>query len=133
MIRTISAQETYPLRHRVLWPDKPLSFVALPDDQEATHFGYWSDSSLVSVGSLYPTGTGVRLRKFATLPDMQGQGIGTEMLRHMISHAFETGAARFWCDARLSATKFYERAGLQQTGPVFDKSGVTYRRMELCV
>ena len=31
-IREIKAQETYPLRHEVMWPDEPLDFVKLNND-----------------------------------------------------------------------------------------------------
>ncbi|KAI1480509.1 hypothetical protein F4774DRAFT_378735 [Daldinia eschscholtzii] len=38
-IRPISAEETYALRQAVLWPNKPLSYVQLPDDLVGQHFG----------------------------------------------------------------------------------------------
>ncbi|KAI2610062.1 GCN5-like N-acetyltransferase [Hypoxylon fragiforme] len=38
-IRSIPAADTYALRHAVLWPNKPLSYVQLPDDIAGQHFG----------------------------------------------------------------------------------------------
>ncbi|KAF3061570.1 putative gnat family protein [Daldinia childiae] len=38
-IRPISAKDTYALRQAVLWPNKPLSYVQLPDDIFGQHFG----------------------------------------------------------------------------------------------
>lgn len=38
-IRSIAASETYALRHSVLWPHKPLSYVQLSDDADGQHFG----------------------------------------------------------------------------------------------
>ncbi|OTB09465.1 hypothetical protein M426DRAFT_6736 [Hypoxylon sp. CI-4A] len=38
-VRSIGASETYALRHAVLWPTKPLSYVQLPDDIAGQHFG----------------------------------------------------------------------------------------------
>lgn len=38
-IRSIPASATYALRHAVLWPHKPLSYVQLSDDADGQHFG----------------------------------------------------------------------------------------------
>ncbi|KAI0088701.1 hypothetical protein BDY19DRAFT_1057329 [Irpex rosettiformis] len=35
----ISAGETVPLRHSVLWPDQPVSYVLLPEDSSGFHYG----------------------------------------------------------------------------------------------
>ncbi|KAI1095521.1 GCN5-like N-acetyltransferase [Rostrohypoxylon terebratum] len=39
IVRQISARQTYALRHAVLWPDKPASYVQLPDDEVGLHYG----------------------------------------------------------------------------------------------
>jgi len=36
-IKQITAQETYNLRHEVMWPDKPLDFVKLDNDEEGLY------------------------------------------------------------------------------------------------
>ncbi|KAK8076522.1 hypothetical protein PG994_003794 [Apiospora phragmitis] len=38
-IRAITPSETHNLRHRVLWPHKPLSYVQLDEDDQGHHFG----------------------------------------------------------------------------------------------
>ncbi len=50
-IREIQAQETYKLRHQVMWPDKPIEFVKLNDDENGIHFGLLKDSNIISVVS----------------------------------------------------------------------------------
>lgn len=115
----------------MLWPDRDPSFVAVPEDDAATHFATRLEGRLVAVGSLFPGGGDIRLRKLATLPAFQGRGIGRAMLDHMIAYAIEHGATRFWCDARVASLGFYERAGMTAFGPRFDKSGVSYQRMQI--
>ncbi|KAI8959350.1 GCN5-like N-acetyltransferase [Daldinia sp. FL1419] len=44
-IRSISAEDTYALRQAVLWPNKPLSYVQLPDDLVGKHFGAFVSNS----------------------------------------------------------------------------------------
>jgi GNAT superfamily N-acetyltransferase len=100
-IEPIAAAQTYALRHAVLWPDKPLAYVQLPDDAAGQHFGAFVAGELVAVISLFVGTDGVaRFRKFATDPAWQGRGVGTALLRHLIAVAQAQGASQLWCDAR---------------------------------
>ncbi|RYP89335.1 hypothetical protein DL769_000090 [Monosporascus sp. CRB-8-3] len=134
-IRAISASETYALRHAVLWPHKPMSYVQLPDDAAGQHFGAFVPSDgaseeLVSIISLFIDGNGEsRFRKFATATSWQGKGIGSALLAYTIEAAAKTGARSIWCDARQSALPFYERFGMNSEGEVFLKGEVPYLRM----
>ncbi|KAI1766923.1 GCN5-like N-acetyltransferase [Hypoxylon sp. FL1150] len=135
-VRPISPEETYALRHAVLWPDKPISYVQLPEDLHGQHFGAFTNSDnesnpeLVSIISLFVDDSGeARFRKFATAPKWQGIGIGSVLLKYTIEAAVELGATRIWCDARETALGFYQRFGMSGEGAVFFKSEVPYLRM----
>ncbi len=128
-IRRIDAEATYPLRHAVLWPDKPLDFVKIGDDFTGHHFGAFVDAGLVSVISLFVTGTEARFRKFATDPTWQRQGIGSKLLTGTFAEARQLGATTIWCDARLDAADFYRRFGLRPDGVVFHKGPIPYVKM----
>ena len=128
-IRAISAAETYPLRHAVLWPDQPLDYVKVENDAAGQHFGAFRQDELVAVISLFLTGPEARFRKFATHPAAQRQGIGSGLLRHVLEVARRQGAASIWCDARQDAAGFYARFGMQPEGEVFYKGPVPYQRM----
>ncbi len=129
-IRPISFAATYPLRHQVLWPDKPVAYCHLPDDPTGQHFGAFQGEELVAVISLFVPGHLAQFRKFATRPDCQGQGLGTALLRHVLAEAAHLGARRIWCSARLATLPFYERFGLRPDGPVFEKEGIPYVRLQ---
>ncbi|KAJ7480619.1 hypothetical protein FB451DRAFT_1238075 [Mycena latifolia] len=136
----ITADQTVPLRHSVLWPDAPVSHVLLPEDAAGWHFGAFVDSKPhpVAVISLFAEacpepidngsrgadnrgendgapGRAIRFRKFACDPAYQGQGIGTKLLLHVIS------TTKAW----------YERRGLAPFGDVFWKGSVKYVRMRI--
>ena len=128
-IRRISAPETYALRHAVLWPDKPLAYVHIPEDEHGLHFGAFRAGELVSVVSLFVTGAEARFRKFATHPDQQGRGIGSALLRHLMQEAARLGARRLWCDARADAADFYRKFDFTAEGETFYKGPVPYVRM----
>ena len=129
-IQPIEAAQTYALRHAVLWPDKPLAYVQLPDDAAGQHFGAFVDGALVAVISLFVEADGVaRFRKFATAPAWQGRGVGTALLLHLIGAAQAQGASVLWCDARQNTLPFYQRFGLAPEGEVFYKGDVPYVRL----
>ncbi|WP_261817806.1 GNAT family N-acetyltransferase [Vibrio gallicus] len=128
-IEQICWQQTIGLRHHVLWPHKSPEFCHVPEDEQGMHFGVFIDARLVCVASLFWDGRAIRLRKFATDSDYQGQGIGSQLLNHMLKFASENGAKSFWCDGRESALSFYSRFGLQPEGERFYKSDVAYFKL----
>ena len=129
-IRSSEAAQTYYLRHLVLWPDQPLAYVQLPDDDAGQHFGGFVGNELVVVISLFGSPAGAaRLRKFATHPAWQGQGLGPALLRHLLAVARQQGARALWCDARQAPLPFYQRFGLLPEGEVFYKGPLAYQRL----
>lgn len=131
LIKEIEYKATLAVRHRVLWPDKPVEFCLVDGDEFATHYGLYRDDVLIGVASLYESSNSVRLRKFAVDKEYQGIGFGSAILRHAIDSAKEKGASIFWCDARESAKDFYERFGLAVDGERFYKSNIPYFKMTL--
>ncbi|WP_420151197.1 GNAT family N-acetyltransferase [Spirosoma sp.] len=132
-IRSIKPEQTYPLRHSVLWPDKPFEYVKIENDDEGFHFGAFRDEELVAVISLFiddkeASPVEARFRKFAARPDLQRQGIGTKLLNHVIAEARRLGATSLWCDARLDAAAFYRRFGMEAVSEIFYKGPIPYAR-----
>ncbi len=129
-IRDIAATDTLSLRQMVLWPKHPISASQVPGDAAALHFGGFKSEHLICVASLFPDEAAIRLRKFATHPDHQGQGLGSQMLRHLLAEAKARNHTRFWCDARETALPFYLRFGFTSDGARFFKRDVAYLRLE---
>ena len=130
-IRKIHWRDTLALRHAVLWPNKSPDFCMVEGDTEAIHYGGFDGDVLISVASIYLTENSARLRKFATATEHQRRGVGSAMLTHIIRNLKEENIAELWCDARESATGFYERFGMQREGERFYKSGVPYFRQRI--
>lgn len=130
-IRKIDWQQAIPLRHKVLWPTKPAEFCHVDGDASAYHIGAFVDDQLVSVASMYPDGSCVRLRKFATDQAYQGRGIGSAVLTQLLLEAKQRQFSVFWCDARESATQFYARFGMKIEGDKFYKSSEAYFKMSV--
>ena len=136
MIQPIIPEQTYPLRHAVLWPDKPFDYVKIENDEEGHHYGAFRGDELVAVISLFVDGETAnprraRFRKFATRPDCQRMGIGTQLMNHIIAEARRMNATTLWCDARLDAAEFYQRFGMEPISDVFYKGPIPYAKFSL--
>ncbi|WP_082038014.1 GNAT family N-acetyltransferase [Flavihumibacter solisilvae] len=124
-----SLQEVYRIRHEVLYPDRDISFVELPQDEDAIHWGWCVNDKLVSVISLFEKENELQFRKFATLKDEQGKGYGGRLLEKVIDYATEKGLKRIWCNAREEAIELYRRYGLEPEGETWQDNGITYTKM----
>ena len=57
-----------------------------------------------------------RLRGMATAEGWRGRGIGGRVLAAVVDHVASRGGGLLWCNARVPAAPFYERAGLATRG-----------------
>jgi GNAT superfamily N-acetyltransferase len=130
-IRTISWEQTIPLRHTVLWPSKPPEYCHVEGDIDGLHFGTFINDKLVCVASVYLDLKAARLRKFATDANYQNQGIGSKMLTHIIQYLKQSQTECFWCDARESALDFYKRFDMQKCSDRFYKTDISYFKMKV--
>lgn len=130
-LKQIQADETWALRHKVMWPDKPLDFVILPNDADGWHYGLFENGQLVSVISMFVKGDKAQFRKFATDAAYQGKGYGSQLLVYLIDTSRDLNIKELNCDARITAISFYKRFGMEIDSEVFQKSGKDYIRMSL--
>ncbi|WP_233194600.1 GNAT family N-acetyltransferase [Aquimarina sp. I32.4] len=129
-IKQITTAETLPIRHKVMWPNKPIEYVALPNDKDARHFGLFVNGEITSILSLFLENNEAQFRKFATLIEFQGLGYGTILLKNIIDLIKKEGIRKLWCNARVEKSKFYERFNLKTTDKKFEKGGIEYVIME---
>jgi GNAT superfamily N-acetyltransferase len=126
-VRRVPAEQTYALRQQVLRPHQTLEQMRLPgDDDPDSGFLAAIDGAGTVLGTVSlrrercpwqpDRPDGWRLRGMATVPDMQGRGIGTEVLSAGIAHVEQHGGGLVWCHARSPARTLYERAGFSVFG-----------------
>lgn len=132
-LRRITAEETRPLRQRVLRPHQPPEAMVYPGDDhpDTLHLGAYMGEQQVGVASLYreaPPGevdpAAWRLRGMAVAPELQGAGFGRALLERCVEHATEQGGTRVWCNARTSAARFYTVMGFAVVGDEFELPGI---------
>lgn len=98
------------------------------DNDELTfHLGAFVDKKLVSVASFYfernntfPEAYQYRLRGMATLPEYQGQGLSSALLRTAFPVIKQNQCTLLWCNAREKAMGFYQKVGFSATGEFFE-------------
>ena len=130
IIKKIDYLKTLPIRNKVMWPNKPLEYVQLPNDKEGRHFGLFVNKKLISVISIFEKMNDIQFRKFATLNEYQGHGYGTKLLKATIDLIEKDGFNKTWCNARVNKISFYRKFGLVETKRHFDKGGIKYVIME---
>ncbi|MGO9877170.1 MAG: GNAT family N-acetyltransferase [Acidimicrobiia bacterium] len=130
-IQRVTAAQTFPLRQRVLRPHDPLDELASPvdDDSETAHFAAIDEGTVIGAASVQRETapwapqlrrSSWRLRGMATAEDRRSQGVGRSVLAAVIEHVRLHGGGLVWCNARLAAVSFYERAGFVARGERWD-------------
>ncbi|HEV7381899.1 MAG TPA: GNAT family N-acetyltransferase [Dyadobacter sp.] len=130
-IKKVEVADILEIRHQVLWPDQPLEFVKVAEDDSGVHFGLFLNAHLVSVISVFADQDRLRFRKFATLQAYQNKGLGSQLLRFVINYARDNRFKGLWCDARSTASDFYTRHGFEKYGEPFFKNDTEYYKMSM--
>jgi len=130
VIKQITSSEVLPIRHKVMWPNKPIRYVELPNDNNARHYGLFVHGEIKSIISLFTENNEVQFRKFATLIEFQGLGYGTILLKNILDLLQKEGIRRLWCNARVEKSAYYEKFNLKATLQKFEKDGIEYVIME---
>ena len=124
----IKSIDTYPIRQKMLRPNGTIEDCMFQGDgDELTfHLGAFVDKKLVSVASFYfekhPSFTDnyqYRLRGMATLPEFQGRGLSSALLRTAFPVIKQNQCTLLWCNAREKALGFYSKVGFKPTGELF--------------
>ncbi|WP_207533366.1 GNAT family N-acetyltransferase [Desertivirga arenae] len=132
-ITAVPAEIVWPIRHQVMYPDLNLDDIKLESDRLGQHLALIEDGKVISVVSLVKSGQELQFRKFATLNAYQGKGYGSALLKYVLDQAEKEQFKRVWCNARESASSFYQRFGFRKTEKTFFKDGYDFVIMELLI
>ena len=125
----VDAEAVRPLRGEVLRPGQGPEQLIFDADEapETLHVAVTVAGAVVGIASLMreacpraPAPGAWRLRGMATSTPMRGRGIGAALLARCEAHAREQCGRLLWCNARVGARAFYERAGMTVVGEPFD-------------
>ena len=133
MVERVSADVTFPLRHRVLGRHARPEELARPDDDapDSGHFAvYGTQGEVVATGTVRRQAApppleaeqGWQVRGVAVADDLRGGGLGTSVLSALVRHVASCGGGLMWCHVRARAVSLYGRMGFVRYGePVEDE------------
>jgi len=125
-VERVPSEMGLPLRQRVLRPHETLEQLRARDDDAPDTGNYvaFANAEVVSTASVRreappwaPAAEHAwRLRGMATADEWRGKGVGARVLDAVIGHVRARGGGLLWCNARVPARSFYERAGFLVRG-----------------
>lgn len=118
------------IRQKAMYPNHPIEIVKLPKDETIFHFAWKVNDQIVSVIAVENEGQIFQFRKFATLPEFQNLGYGSQLLTEVLGWIQDQGALKVWCNARLSTSKYYQKFGLNIVGETYIKNDIAFVTME---
>ena len=80
-----------------------------------------------------PTDKGVKLERFAVLPEFRNQGVGEALVHQVVAdvRAEVPEADQVYMHAQLRAIPLYERTGFQKVGEMFEECDIQHYKMVL--
>ena len=129
----VTARDCYHLRESILRPNQPIeNWTFEQDDDPLTlHLAMRDGDDIIAVVSILPEtheecpNHPWRLRGMAVQEDLQGQGIGEELLQAVLAN-LDGGV---WCTARKHVQEFYLKHGFQRVGDEFTMNNMPHVRM----
>lgn len=125
-------RESIELRREVLRIPLGLDFDQHDLDAESDqyHVACLDDGKIVGILLLKPVGNGVlKMRQVAVSPTVQGQGIGSRMVKFSETWAREQGYRFMELHARKTAVDFYLQLQYSIAGDEFTEVGIPHLKM----
>ncbi len=120
----------YPIRLAVFVHEQkvPEELELDDDDPTAWHAVVFKDGQAIATGRLLRNG---KIGRLAILREYRGLGLGSELLKTLVSYGRQEGIKQFFLHAQTSAIGFYERLGFKAIAPVFNEAGIDHIKMVL--
>lgn len=132
-VEQVAPGQTVALRQRVLRPHETVAELAARAEAPGTiAFAALDGGRVIGTALVLPEPfpdqpdrvDAWRLRGMATDPDRRDEGVGSAVLGEAITQLRNLGAKLLWCNARIPARRFYERAGLAVSGEPWDEPDI---------
>ncbi|SFH21775.1 GNAT family N-acetyltransferase [Pontibacter chinhatensis] len=125
-------QEAFGIREKVFVQEQQVPREAEYDEHEPTASHYLAAFNGVPCGAARwrKTEVGVKLERFAVLPEFRNKSIGGEVLRLVLQHVqSEQPGQKIYLHAQLPAVNFYKRHGFVTEGDMFTECDIQHYKM----
>ena len=97
-------------------------------EEECTHYLLFAGGQAVATARWRETSEGIKLERFATLPDHRSKGYGTAILRVILADVIPLGRP-VYLHAQLTAERFYLQHGFERVGELFSEANIEHYKM----
>ncbi len=98
-------------------------------DREALHYLLMLDGKYIGTARRRDTREGVKLERFAVLPQYRSRGAGSMLLKWVMDD-LKGYPHTIYLNAQEAVVPFYERAGFQKVGGPFEEADIQHFRMD---
>ncbi|WP_299758021.1 GNAT family N-acetyltransferase [uncultured Pontibacter sp.] len=122
----------FAIREKVFVQEQQVPRDAEYDAHEATAKHYLATCDGVPCGAARwrKTDAGVKLERFAVLPEYRNKNVGAEMLRLVLQDVqAEQASQKIYLHAQLPAVNFYKRHGFTEEGDIFTECDIQHYKM----
>jgi predicted GNAT family N-acyltransferase len=124
-------QDSVALRESIL--RKPLGLVFTHEELKAErshiHLAGFLNDKLVATAVLVPEGTKCKMQRVAVKENIQGKGIGSQLITFSEQVAKKKECTEMYCSARGTAIPFYLKNGYVLDGKPYNEAGILHHKM----
>lgn len=99
-------------------------------EHDSTHYLLFVDNVPAATARWRKTSKGIKLERFATLPEYRNKGLGALLLRSVLDDV-RSGEKLIYLHSQLKAIPFYERQGFIKLGEQFTEAEIEHFEMIL--
>ena len=94
-------------------------------EEEAHHYLLFLEDKPVATARWRETAKGIKLERFATLPDYRNKGFGSELLKEILKDVASSGNC-IYLHSQLLAVPFYEKFNFLKEGDLFREADIDH-------
>ncbi len=102
-------------------------------EEESVHYLALYENIPCGAARWRSTDNGIKLERFAVLPEFRGKGVGYALVDKVISDVIRenrSGHDRMYLNAQVDVVGLYRKFGFKPVGEVFDECDILHQQME---
>jgi len=117
------------IRNQVFITEQKVDRLLEIENEESSHFYLvFKDGKPAGTGRWRETEKGIKLERFAVLPEFRNQGTGTVLLKKILSDILPLHK-EIYLHSQLKALNYYERQGFVKSGDLFTEANIQHYPM----
>ncbi len=126
---TIHYVQSLEIRKKVFIEEQQVEHaLEVENEEEATYYLLLVDDKPVGTGRWRQTTEGIKLERFAVLPEYRNQNLGSEILRAVLAD-LKSRSEKVYLHSQLKAIPYYQRQGFVKQGEMFVEADIKHFMM----